>query len=181
MASGLRAQCSFRCLLSLAFADSSWLSPRTDEHGNIVTRSPSPYPSQPPTPNPQGPSPQFAPVSLPDFQSSVPANFHDNPSVGVTPATPGLEQRADLVPVASAPEGSAHPDAAASANQEQKVDPWDVKGAVVDGVQMSIDYAKLIEQFGTRPIGKELLDRFEKLTNRKPHIFLRRGMFFSHR
>lgn len=100
--------------------------------------------------------------------------------MSVTPATPGLE-RSDPVPVSDVPGGSAHPDATKGSNQEQKVDPWDVKGAIVDGVQLSIDYSKLIQQFGTRPIDKPLLERFEKLTNRKPHIFLRRGMFFSHR
>jgi tryptophanyl-tRNA synthetase len=43
------------------------------------------------------------------------------------------------------------------------------------------DYDKLIEQFGTRKITKELLERFEKLTGRKPHRLLRRETFFSHR
>lgn len=64
---------------------------------------------------------------------------------------------------------------------EQNVTPWEVEGAVVDGVQQAIDYNKLINQFGTRPIDEELLQRFEKLTGRKPHILLRRGTFFSHR
>ncbi|KAI5846361.1 hypothetical protein DFP73DRAFT_494365 [Morchella snyderi] len=65
--------------------------------------------------------------------------------------------------------------------QEQKIDPFDVKGAVVDGKVLAIDYEKLIKDFGTRRISPELLERFEKLTGHKPHIFLRRGMFFSHR
>lgn len=73
-------------------------------------------------------------------------------------------------------EGEAVPVAAS-----QNVTPWEVEGAVVDGVQQAIDYNKLIEQFGTRPIDETLLERFEKLTGRKPHIFLRRGTFFSHR
>ncbi|EIE92453.1 hypothetical protein G6F46_010448 [Rhizopus delemar] len=63
----------------------------------------------------------------------------------------------------------------------QNVTPWEVEGAVVDGVQQAIDYNKLLEQFGTRAIDDALLERFEKLTGRKPHIFLRRGTFFSHR
>lgn len=75
-------------------------------------------------------------------------------------------------------EGEAVPVAAAAS---QNVTPWEVEGAVVDGVQQAIDYNKLIEQFGTRPIDETLLERFEKLTGRKPHIFLRRGTFFSHR
>lgn len=70
---------------------------------------------------------------------------------------------------------------AAGASQEQSVDPFDVKGAVVDGKVLAIDYEKLIRDFGTRRISPELLERFEKLTGHKPHIFLRRGMFFSHR
>lgn len=69
----------------------------------------------------------------------------------------------------------------AAENATQNVTPWDVEGAVVDGVQQAIDYNKLIDQFGTRPIDDALLERFEKLTGRKPHIFLRRGTFFSHR
>nr|GAT53689.1 tryptophanyl-tRNA synthetase [Mycena chlorophos] len=68
------------------------------------------------------------------------------------------------------------------ATQGQVVTPWDVQGSVsADGKQQGIDYDKLIEQFGTRRIDAALLERFEKLTGHKPHIFLRRGMFFSHR
>ncbi|KAI8346878.1 hypothetical protein EDC96DRAFT_554822 [Choanephora cucurbitarum] len=63
----------------------------------------------------------------------------------------------------------------------QNVTPWEVEGAVVDGVQQAIDYNKLIEQFGTKHIDEAMLERFEKLTGRKPHILLRRGVFFSHR
>jgi tryptophanyl-tRNA synthetase len=62
------------------------------------------------------------------------------------------------------------------------VTPWDVQGSVsADGKQLAIDYDKLIVQFGTRRVDAELLERFEKLTGRKPHPLLRRGMFFSHR
>jgi tryptophanyl-tRNA synthetase len=65
---------------------------------------------------------------------------------------------------------------------EQVVTPWDVQGSVsADGKQLAIDYDKLIDQFGTRRIDQALLERFERLTGHKPHIFLRRGMFFSHR
>lgn len=72
---------------------------------------------------------------------------------------------------------------AAEANaQDQVVTPWDVQGSVsTDGKQLAIDYDKLVQQFGTRRIDQAMLDRFEKLTGRKPHILLRRGMFFSHR
>ncbi|KAK7689019.1 tryptophan--tRNA ligase [Cerrena zonata] len=65
---------------------------------------------------------------------------------------------------------------------EQVVTPWDVQGSVsTDGKQLAIDYDKLVVQFGTRRIDQALLERFERLTGRKPHILLRRGMFFSHR
>lgn len=63
----------------------------------------------------------------------------------------------------------------------QNVTPWEVEGAVVDGVQQAIDYNKLIDQFGTTPIDAALLERFETLTGRAPHVLLRRGTFFSHR
>ncbi|KAI0045069.1 tryptophanyl-tRNA synthetase [Auriscalpium vulgare] len=69
-----------------------------------------------------------------------------------------------------------------AAAHEQIVTPWDVQGSVSsDGQQLAIDYDKLIDQFGTRRIDSALLERFEKLTGHKPHILLRRGMFFSHR
>ncbi|TFK46020.1 tryptophanyl-tRNA synthetase [Heliocybe sulcata] len=65
---------------------------------------------------------------------------------------------------------------------EQVVTPWDVQGSVsADGQQLAIDYDKLIDQFGTKRIDQALLDRFEKLTGHRPHLLLRRGMFFSHR
>ncbi|KAL7266332.1 tryptophan--tRNA ligase [Rhizina undulata] len=72
-------------------------------------------------------------------------------------------------------------DASAAQSGEQLVNPFDVQGAVVDGKVVAIDYEKLIRDFGTRRISPELLERFERLTGHKPHILLRRGMFFSHR
>lgn len=60
--------------------------------------------------------------------------------------------------------------------------PWDVQGSVSsDGQQLAIDYDKLVDQFGTRRVDAALLERFERLTGHRPHILLRRGMFFSHR
>lgn len=64
---------------------------------------------------------------------------------------------------------------------EQNITPWEVEGAVVDGEVQAIDYNRLIDQFGTRRITPELLERFETVTGHRPHILLRRGMFFSHR
>lgn len=71
--------------------------------------------------------------------------------------------------------------AAAAPDSAQKVTPWDVEGGFVDGKQVSIDYNKLIKEFGTKPIDAALLERFERVTGRKPHPLLRRGSFFSHR
>lgn len=64
---------------------------------------------------------------------------------------------------------------------EQKVTPWEVEGAVVDGQAVVIDYDKLIEQFGTNKITDETLKRFEQVTGHKPHHLMRRGVFFSER
>ena len=63
---------------------------------------------------------------------------------------------------------------------EQIVDPWDVKGATIDGVNQAIDYSKLIEQFGTQPITDELLQKLEAKIGKLHHL-IRRQIFFSHR
>jgi len=62
------------------------------------------------------------------------------------------------------------------AEGEQVVTPWEVE-AGEDGV----DYDKLIETFGCQPITPEQIERIEKLTGKRAHRFLRRGLFFSHR
>lgn len=67
------------------------------------------------------------------------------------------------------------------ANAVQVVTPWDVAGAVEDGVDQGINYEKIVKEFGSQMIDHELLARFEKLTGHRPHLLLRRGMFFSHR
>lgn len=63
-----------------------------------------------------------------------------------------------------------------SEKEEQKKDfvvtPWQIKG--------KIDYEKLIEQFGTERITKELHSRLVKLVGEDHHM-IRRGIFFSHR
>jgi tryptophanyl-tRNA synthetase len=53
------------------------------------------------------------------------------------------------------------------------VTPWQVTGAV--------DYDRLIATFGTTPLTSTLVERVERLTGKKAHHFLRRGIFFSHR
>ena len=62
-----------------------------------------------------------------------------------------------------------------TSKKEQIVDPWTVES------EGAIDYDKLISTFGSQRIEKETLDRMEKLTGKKVHRFLRRGIFFSHR
>ncbi|KAF6012371.1 tryptophan--tRNA ligase [Brettanomyces bruxellensis] len=47
---------------------------------------------------------------------------------------------------------------------EQKITPWEVEGAVVNGEAVAIDYDKLIKQFGTKRITQETLDRFKRVT-----------------
>lgn len=69
----------------------------------------------------------------------------------------------------------------AATSEDQKVTPWDVEGAVVDGKAVEIDYDRLIKDFGTRKVTSETLERFEKVTGYKPHRLLRRGLFFSER
>ena len=58
-------------------------------------------------------------------------------------------------------------------NSSAQVTPWEVADEV--------DYDKLIREFGCHPIDEALLERIERVTNKKPHHFLRRGIFFSHR
>lgn len=70
----------------------------------------------------------------------------------------------------------------ATGKKEQVVTPWDVEGAVnEEGVAQIIDYEKLLQQFGTKPITPETLERFEKVTGQRPHHFLRKGLFYSER
>mmetsp|Transcript_24278 Transcript_24278/g.50462 ORF Transcript_24278/g.50462 Transcript_24278/m.50462 type:complete len:689 (-) Transcript_24278:151-2217(-) len=62
--------------------------------------------------------------------------------------------------------------------KEMHVDPFSVEG--------TIDYTKLVDQFGSSLLDESLLKRLEALTvgkGRVPslHRFLRRGIFFSHR
>ncbi|PRT52777.1 Tryptophan--tRNA ligase, cytoplasmic [Wickerhamiella sorbophila] len=66
-------------------------------------------------------------------------------------------------------------------DKQQKITPWEVAGATQDGVDQGIDYDKLVKEFGSKRISEETLARFEKLTGHRPHLLLRRGMFFSER
>ena len=69
-----------------------------------------------------------------------------------------------------------------AAVKEQIITPFDVSGGIDEsGKALAIDYDKLILTFGSKRIDKELLNRIEKVTGRKPHRLLRRGLVFSHR
>jgi len=60
---------------------------------------------------------------------------------------------------------------------EQVVTPWEVQGDDETG----IDYEKLVKQFGCTRISDELIARFEKVTGRRCHHLIRRGIIYSHR
>lgn len=44
-----------------------------------------------------------------------------------------------------------------------------------------MDYDKLVKSFGSSLITEDIVARVERVTGRKAHRFLRRGLFFSHR
>ncbi|KAG2389474.1 hypothetical protein C9374_014034 [Naegleria lovaniensis] len=62
-------------------------------------------------------------------------------------------------------------------HQEEIISTTTVQAATNEG----FDYSKLIDQFGSEPVQQDLIERFEKLTGKKAHPFLKRGIFFSHR
>ncbi|CAG8983692.1 hypothetical protein HYALB_00006261 [Hymenoscyphus albidus] len=73
-------------------------------------------------------------------------------------------------------------DTPVTTTSKQTVDPWNVAGEIgADGVAKAINYLTLIDEFGTKKILEEDLARFEKVTGKKPHRFMRRGIVFSHR
>ncbi|KAJ9206440.1 hypothetical protein DTO164E3_405 [Paecilomyces variotii] len=70
----------------------------------------------------------------------------------------------------------------AAPSHEQDINPWSVEGARTEtGEVAAIDYESLSKKWNTSLIDKELLERFERVTGHKPHRWLRRGLFFSHR
>lgn len=69
-----------------------------------------------------------------------------------------------------------------SKSTEQIITPFDVSGGVDEhGRVKAIDYDKLIDKFGSQRIDQALLEKFERVTGKKPHRLMRRGMVFSHR
>ncbi|KAF2273077.1 Nucleotidylyl transferase [Westerdykella ornata] len=65
---------------------------------------------------------------------------------------------------------------------EQEINPWDVHAATDEqGNVLEFDYKAISEKWNTKLIDGALLERFERVTGHKPHRWLRRGLFFSHR
>jgi tryptophanyl-tRNA synthetase len=65
---------------------------------------------------------------------------------------------------------------------EQEINPWGVQAATDEqGNVLAFDYEGISKKWNTNLIDQVLLDRFERVTGHKPHRWLRRGLFFSHR
>jgi len=90
----------------------------------------------------------------------------------------GNSEASSANPAASAASHPSEAPAEASTAETggQVVTPW-----TVDAGEEGVDYGKLIREFGCLAITEDLISRVERLTNRRAHRFLRRGLFFSHR
>ncbi|KAF2141853.1 uncharacterized protein K452DRAFT_228005 [Aplosporella prunicola CBS 121167] len=65
---------------------------------------------------------------------------------------------------------------------EQEINPWDVSAATdEEGNVLAFDYEAISRKWNTKLIDQELIERFERVTGKKAHRWLRRGLFFSHR
>ena len=91
------------------------------------------------------------------------------------PAPAPAAAAAAAAPAPAAAAGAPEPEAEAESEEleEGHVDPWTVSGKV--------DYDKLITKFGSSPLTEDLISRMERVTGRRAHRFIRRGIFFSHR
>ena len=98
------------------------------------------------------------------------------PAAAATEAAPSaaaaLDARDCSPGAVEADDGSA---VAHHGGEGQVVTPWEVSA------EEGIDYDKLIRDFGCSRITEDVISRVERLTNRRAHRFLRRGLFFSHR
>lgn len=72
-------------------------------------------------------------------------------------------------------------DTASSTQEEEKKTEQKVTAFEVEAGETGVDYNKLIDQFGCDRINEKHLEKIEELTGQKPHRFLRREIFFSHR
>jgi tryptophanyl-tRNA synthetase len=100
----------------------------------------------------------------------------DNPVPAPSPAAPSATiQKIKVEEVADAKETACD---IMKEEDEMVVNAWEVKGI--------IDYDKLVNEFGSKLIDSDLIQRFESLTVGRGtvpslHRFLRRNIFFSHR
>lgn len=65
--------------------------------------------------------------------------------------------------------------------EEQKITPWTAKGEKENGQSLTINYDKIIDQFGCQKINENLIQRLQSLTNKKVHHLIKRGIVFAHR
>ncbi|KAL1878057.1 hypothetical protein VTK73DRAFT_8192 [Phialemonium thermophilum] len=80
------------------------------------------------------------------------------------------------------PVGSSGAASGETTRRTQDINPWSVQGAEGEnGEVAAIDYEAICQKWKTQVIDQKLLERFEKVTGHKPHRWLRRGLFFSHR
>lgn len=62
-------------------------------------------------------------------------------------------------------------------DDDDVITPWEVTSKSATGV----NYDKIVMKFGSELITDDLLKKFEEATSTKPHYFLTRRIFFSHR
>lgn len=62
------------------------------------------------------------------------------------------------------------------ASDDQVVTPWKAECG-----EKGFQYQRLIEKFGVQPIDDALIARFEQVTGKPVHPWIRRGIFFAHR
>ena len=85
-------------------------------------------------------------------------------------AVKSVSEPKDSTPTATDPATEPH-----HGGEGQVITPWEVEA------EGGIDYDKLVRDFGCSKITEDIIARVERLTGRKAHRFLRRGIFFSHR
>lgn len=86
-----------------------------------------------------------------------------------------MSQESIVVSEEDTKQPSMTPEDVTESSEADVVNPFKVR------MSATFSYSKLIEQFGSQEITPELLERFERVTGTKAHIFLKRGIFFSHR
>ena len=128
-----------------------------DSNGNLYINSPRTSHTFPPPP------------SLPVSTAQLTLEYSANMTEPEPPAVAALS----LAETSTAP---------ATKAIEQEINPWDVQAATDDqGNVLEFDYEAISKKWATKLIDAELLARFERVTGHKPHRWLRRGLFFSHR